>query len=177
MNITRRSVAKWLALAPAASLVPVQAMARSAARDRADENAYRIRSACSDLSIRYTHCIADRTFADLDKVFSPDGVLEVQGNRLTGHDAIIQFLAMSIGTGDAGVRVRLMITNELIDVRDERNATGRAFFTIHRFDVTNGPKVPSLAPAAFATSDDAYVLTPAGWRMSYRKINLLAAAA
>jgi SnoaL-like domain len=176
MKITRRNVASWLALGPIANLAASPARAKGAAKARTVEETCRIKSACSDLSIRYTHCIADRTFAGFDQVFSPDGMLEVQGNRLVGPEAIGQFLATSIGTGESGVRVRLVITNELIEVRDGRNATGRAFFAIYRFDVSNGPKVPSLAPAAFATSDDAYVLTPAGWRMALRKIALLAVA-
>jgi hypothetical protein len=176
MAITRRNVACWLALSPFASLVALPARANGAAKARTLAETCRIKSACSDLSIRYTHCIADRRFAGFDQVFSPNGVLEVQGNRLVGPQAIGQFMANSIGSGDSGVRVRLVITNELIEVQDGRNATGRAFFAIHRFDVSNGPRVPSLAPAAFATSDDAYVLTPAGWRMASRKITLLAAA-
>jgi hypothetical protein len=169
-------VARWLAIGPVASLAASPAKARGAAKARTVEETCCIKSACSDLSIRYTHCIADRTFAGFDQVFSADGVLEVQGNRLVGPEAIGQFMAKSIGTADSGVRVRLVITNELIEVQDRRNAKGHAFFAIHRFDVSNGPKVPSLAPAAFATSDDAYVLTPAGWRMALRKITLLAAA-
>jgi SnoaL-like domain len=176
MTITRRRLAGWLALAPVASLVASPAGAKGVGKAVSVDETCRIKRACSDLSIRYTHCIADRTFAGFNQVFTADGVLEVQGNRLVGPEAIGQFMAKSIGTGESGVRVRLVVTNELIDVRDRRNATGRAFFAIHRFDVSNGPKVTSLAPAAFATSDDAYVLTPAGWRMALRKITLLAAA-
>lgn len=176
MSITRRKVASWLAVGPVASLVASPAWAKSAGKALGFEEACRIKSACSDVSIRYTHCIADRTFAGFDQVFSPDGILELQGNRLVGPGAIAQFMAKSIGTGDSGIRVRLVITNELIEVGDGRNATGRAFFAIHRFDVSNGPKVASLVPAAFATSDDVYTLTPAGWRIALRKITLLAAA-
>lgn len=176
MTITRRNAASLLALGPVATLVASSARAKGLAKARTMEETCCIKSACSDLSIRYTHCIADRTFAGFDQVFAPDGVLEVQGNRLVGPEVIGQFMAKSIGTGDSGVRVRLVITNELIEVRNGRSATGRAFFAIHRFDISNGLKVPSLAPAAFATSDDAYVLTPAGWRMASRKITLLAAA-
>jgi hypothetical protein len=173
MNITRRMAARLFVAADAAGSFTSRSWAETPGLPSPEQSLV-IKSACHDVSVRYTHFIADKTFTRMSEVFAPDGVLEVQGNRNVGAEAIAAFFNKSLS--DPGLRVRLMITNELIDVSNSRQAKGKAFFTIYRMDVSKGLSVPSLAPAAMAISEDEYALTSHGWRLTLRRINLLAAA-
>jgi hypothetical protein len=172
--ISRREAVRW-------SLLP---LVLAAAPARANDGERRVVAGttgivqnCQRQSARYAHIIAEAAFDELAGVFAPDGVLEVQGNRLVGRAAIIDFFKASSGLDGRAEHARLMITNEVIDVESDATANGKAFFTIYRFSTKDGPVVPSLAPAAFATSQDRYVRIGQAWMIALRRIELVAAAA
>jgi hypothetical protein len=132
---------------------------------------------CLQTSARYSHCISEGDFTGLAATFAPDGMLEVQGNRMDGREQIHAFFTNSSGLNGVTEHGRLLITNDVIAVEDSNNASGKAFFTIFRISTAAGITVPQLAPAALATSQDRYVRIGDNWLLAQRKINLLAAAA
>jgi hypothetical protein len=174
MTMDRRTVAMFALLSPLGSMASPTAAQQVPEAGVSELERLALEMACRNVSALYAHLIADHAFDRLGEVFAQDGLLEVAGTRSEGLAAITQFLSGSFADG---AKARLIITNEIITVCDARQARGSAFFSIHRLNLQSGIVVPSLAPAAFATSEDIYCKTDAGWRLALRRIQLVAAAA
>jgi len=124
---------------------------------------------CAALSTAYSHHLDAGEGDALAALFSSDGVWQIVSNRMQGREVISRYWHDRYAQRKPGERSRHVITNELIEVVDQDHATGSAYFAVYSFDA-DAAKNASLAPVAFAISQDQYIRTAAGWRIQLRHI-------
>jgi len=124
---------------------------------------------CATLSAAYSHDLDAGEADALAALFSSDGVWQIVSNRMQGREAISRYWHGRYAQRKPGEGSRHVITNELIQIVDHDHATGSAYFAVYGFDA-EASKNASLAPVAFAISQDEYVRTAEGWRIQLRHI-------
>jgi uncharacterized protein (TIGR02246 family) len=87
-----------------------------------------------DTIARYAHCVDSGRFDALTELFTPDGILEVDGEPpCHGRTAIREFMA-GVGRDLAGAtgvpRIRHHVGNVVIDVRGPALAEARSYFLV-----------------------------------------------
>ena len=126
-----------------------------------------IQSCCRDLIIAYAKFLDMAEYDQCADMFEDNATLDVW-SELKGKSAILA--AMSARPSD--LLTRHIMTNILITVIDERQATGVSYLTLYRKigKLNRGEeKTPFTRPAAVGQYNDEFVLTKDGWRFSRRK--------
>ena len=132
-----------------------------------------IQQACETVSIQYARYLDGKDWQNLPSVFAPDGVWEVLGNRMEGHDAIRDYWQRR--TADwAPDHGRLhQISNQVIDVIDRDHARGTSTVVVYFFNVAPATNA-SLTPSLIARNVDEFVRTEDGWKLAHRRIETVA---
>jgi hypothetical protein len=115
---------------------------------------------CSQTVLRLFDAMDALRYDDVAAAFTPDGVWHRAGKALRGREAIIA--AMNERPRDR--RVRHVITNVLVDVHDESNASGRCYVTAYAGPLSAEPALIN-APWLMLTATHAFVATPDGWKI------------
>ncbi len=121
----------------------------------------------TDLVGRWSHAADGDERTALDRVMTPDAVLEIAERnapprRFEGLDAIWAHL----GGGSAREReIRRHVRNTVIVDAGDGRATAKSYYM-----VSAGDRPPKLALVATGLYTDTVVRTGAGWRISHRKI-------
>lgn len=119
---------------------------------------------------RYAHCVDGGRFDDLVALFTPDGVLEVEGEPAhRGRDAIRAFVTgagRDLAAGTGAPRIRHHVSNVLIELEASDRARARCYFLAVTDRGTDhwGRYLDDLVPA-----DDA-------WRFAHRRVRTDGAA-
>ncbi|MDO8945114.1 MAG: nuclear transport factor 2 family protein, partial [Desulfobacterales bacterium] len=112
---------------------------------------------------------ADRAEHELfSALFTEDATFERKGEVLRGRAAILAAQKLR----PPGLRTRHHCLTPWITVLDAERATGITYFTTYRFEgqeEVNGP-VAFSGPDAVGEFYDTFVRTPAGWKISTRKV-------
>ena len=120
-----------------------------------------------DLVGRWSHAADGDERAALERVMTPDAVLEIAERnappqRLEGLDAIWAHVA---GGGAREREIRRHVRNTVIVEEKDGQATARSYYM-----VSAGDRPPKLALLATGLYTDRVVRTRAGWRISHRTI-------
>jgi len=129
------------------------------------ETRQRIEHECTRLVLSYAHfadTFQDEAFAAL---FTEDGLLHRGDGPLVGRAAI----RAAMGQRRRDAVVRHVMTNILVEVVDDRNATGIATLTLYRHFGSSALPAPMMAPEMIAHYHDRYALTAEGWRIAERR--------
>jgi hypothetical protein len=120
-----------------------------------------------DLVSRWSHAADGDERSALDRVMTPDAVLEISernapAKRIEGLDAIWAHL----GAGSQREReIRRHVRNTVIDEDGAGRVTARSYYM-----VSAGYSAPKLMLLATGLYTDTVVRTQAGWRISHRRI-------
>jgi 3-phenylpropionate/cinnamic acid dioxygenase small subunit len=123
-----------------------------------------------DTIARYAYCVDGGRFDDLVALFTPDGVLEVEGEPAhRGRDAIRAFVTdtghdLAAGTGEP--RIRHHVSNVLIDLEGPDRSRARCYFLA----------VTDRGADHWGRYLDALVRTDDAWRFAHRRVRTDGAA-
>lgn len=131
-----------------------------------------IERACERLQIEYCHLVDHGNASRIADQFTAEGVWTSPDNTMTGRAEIeAGFLRRERAVHR---RSRHVCTNALIEVKDENNATGVVYLTLHRHDDREDPARtrPSEVPDIVGEYRDTFIRTPDGWRFSRREVGV-----
>jgi hypothetical protein len=132
-----------------------------------------IQQLCETVSIQYARYLDGKDWENLPLVFSEDGVWEVLGNRMEGHDQIRNYWkSRTADWAPTHGRVH-QISNQVIEVIDRDHARGTSTVFIYFFDTAEGAN-EKLVPTLIAQNDDEYVRTADGWKLKHRAVGRIA---
>lgn len=133
-----------------------------------DETLYAIERACERLVIAASHRSDehDHRLADL---FAIDGVLDVAGTRHEGREQI----RSAVAARDRGVLTHHIISNILVDVLSQERARSLAYVTAYVAPRGEGGPASVSAAAVLGHYHDEFVLTPEGWRIAHRRLEVV----
>jgi ketosteroid isomerase-like protein len=124
------------------------------------------RETIRELVVRYAHGVDRGRFDEVAALFADDGVLDLpEGRRLTGPDAIREFLGGTRDTMRAGATspsIRHHVTSHRIDVEGPDGAVGFAYFLV----------VTERGPDHWGRYADRYVRAGDRWRFAARRVRL-----
>lgn len=124
-----------------------------------DDQRAAIERACERLVIRYTHSIDLNKREALAEVFCEDAIIDTAGLVRRGRE----ILAPPPGPA---LLMRHICSNILIDVLDERRATGVSYLLAY----VQAPEDGELRlPAVLGEYYDEFILTENGWRIANRR--------
>jgi 3-phenylpropionate/cinnamic acid dioxygenase small subunit len=123
-----------------------------------------------DTIARYAHCVDGGRFDDLVALFTPDGVLEVEGEPAhRGRDAIRAFVTgtgRDLAAGTGAPRIRHHVSNVLIETESPDRARARCYFLA----------VTDRGADHWGRYGDDLVRTDDGWRFAHRRVRTDGAA-
>ena len=123
-----------------------------------------------DTIARYAHCVDGGRFDDLVALFTPDGVLEVEGEPAhRGRDAIRAFVTgtgRDLAAGTGAPRIRHHVSNVLIETESPDRARARCYFLA----------VTDRGADHWGRYSDDLVRTDDGWRFAHRRVRTDGAA-
>ena len=131
-----------------------------------DNERQHIELACQRLSKLYARMVDFKTYEMVDDIFTEDALLDA-GGALQGRDSIRQGMARR----NPKLRSRHVLTNILVDVVDDRNATGTTCLTLYRHvgdESLQDKPIELVGPAAVGEYLDRFALTAEGWRIASR---------
>ena len=122
-------------------------------------------AACTNLIAAFAYYVDHREFDRAVALFAGDGRFERPDLVATGHAEIA-----AIWAG----RPETMITRHVCSVPFFREATSErassvTYFTLYQVEFTGDGLPRCEAPTALCQFEDEFVLTPAGWRIAYRR--------
>jgi hypothetical protein len=126
--------------------------------------------ACARLCFEYARSIDFGDHEGFAGLFAEDGILDV-GVRVQGRDKILAGLTQR----DPQLRSRHVMTNIVIDVEDERAASGISYLSLYRHvgpESEGDAPVALPGPAAVGHYADEFERTPDGWRIGKRVLHL-----
>jgi hypothetical protein len=129
-----------------------------------------IERACEKLVLRFCVLVDGYRHEELAALWAEDAVWETWRGPVEGRAAIRAYL-------DAKAQTETTIhiaQNVLIEVHDERSASGTAVFTYHG---TRRNDPASLAPRVVGRYFDRFTLTAEGWRFAHRRTEMTFTAA
>ena len=129
--------------------------------------------ACRRLSIAFANGIDGRRYDEVAALFTEDGVLNRQGQPITGRGALRAWM----DTRPAGIVTRHVCSNFEARQVSPDLAHGFTLFTFHRAsgrDEEDG--LPMAGPSSIGEWADQFRLTPEGWRIARRDIRVVMAA-
>lgn len=113
---------------------------------------------------RYAHALDDRDAAAFAGLWHPSGVWlfeSTEYGKHTGVDAMLEFLRGSWASGDA----HHLVTNVVIDLRDDRTAHGRSVAYAQTSTYSGSTRFPMIA-----TYRDEYVVHDNRWVFAQRRV-------
>ena len=126
-----------------------------------------IEDACEELVMDYAFHRDRLDATAVAGLFTPDAVLEVNGDVFDGRAAIQARLENSKRAAD-GVNTRHLMSTVRIFVKDDAHATGISYVTVY-----GAPKgtLPAEVEKYLAIGEyhDEFVLTPQGWKIANRR--------
>lgn len=125
----------------------------------------RIEHDCTRLVHRFCVLVDAYRHEELAALWAQDGVWETWRGPVHGRDEIRAYLNAKAQT-DITIHIA---HNVIVDVEDERNASGTAVFTYHG---TQRGDPASLTPRVVGRYFDAFVLTDDGWRFARRRTEM-----
>ena len=129
-----------------------------------EEQRYAIEWDCQKLSRQYYHLMDQRNYDDAIMLFSTDVRWEVMGLDLHGRKAVRDAFS---GLMDS--TIRHVLTNTIVDVVDEDNASSVSYVTIYaeKGFPDDGP-IAFEGPNRLAENHDKLVRTEDCWRIAHR---------
>lgn len=129
------------------------------------EGRLQIEAACRRLVESFALAVDGRDYDRAMPMFTPDAHYEPLGHVLDGHAAIRRYL-----DNRPGDRVTLHIaSNIVIDVLDDRSATGRSYVTyVNTAAGGTGDGAPFDGITLIASYDDTFRLSDGAWRFARR---------
>jgi hypothetical protein len=129
-----------------------------------EEQRYAIEWDCQKLSRQYYHLMDQRNYDDAVMLFLADVHWEIMGLDLRGRKAVRDAFS---GLTDS--TIRHVLTNTVVDVIDEDNATSVSYVTIYveKGFPDDGP-IPFEGPNRLGENHDRLVRTEEGWRIAHR---------
>lgn len=124
-----------------------------------------IERTCEKLVLRFCVLVDGYRHEDLTALWTDDAVWETWRGPLRGRAAIRAYLDAKAQT-DTTIHIA---QNVLIDVHDERTASGTAMFTYYD---TRRNDAASLVPRVVGRYFDRFALTSEGWRFAHRRTEL-----
>ena len=121
---------------------------------------------CERLSYNYARWIDLGQAARAAELFTDDAELVLTAGPMVGREEIDSFFAKR---QTAPVVSRHVITNVIVDVLGEQEASGMAYITFYRQPLGDQGPAPVAPPVSVGHYDDTYRLTAAGWRFSSRR--------
>lgn len=125
----------------------------------------RIERDCTRLIHRFCVLVDAYRHEELAGLWAEDAVWETWRGPVRGRQAIRAYLDAK-QQGDTTIHIA---QNIVIDVEDERNASGSAVFTYHG---TKPNDPASLTPRVVGRYFDRFVLTAEGWRFAHRRTEM-----
>ena len=129
----------------------------------------RVERACQRLSIAYARGIDFRDYDMAADLFTEHGELDA-GYPLKGREKIRRALLRRPDE----LRSRHVLTNIFIDIVDESHARGISYLTLYRHvgeESLRADPIELEGPAGIGHYEDAFELTPEGWRIARRKLH------
>ena len=123
---------------------------------------------CQKLSIAYANYLDLKRYEEFAELFGDSGELAV-GGLLKGRREILK----SMANRSDKLRSRHVLTNILIDVVDEKHATGITYLSLYRHigpESLGDQPIGPFGPAAVGHYSDSFTLTDEGWRFSRRDL-------
>lgn len=120
---------------------------------------------CCQLLVRFYDHFDRWNYAEMVALFAVDGVWHRAGKVLAGHEAIVAELKLRSTTQ----KIRHVLSNLLVDVRDPGHADVQAYLTVYRHDdgkPSGGTPAVIASPAMLLLVKASLVLTPQGWRIA-----------
>ena len=129
-----------------------------------EEQRYAIEWDCQKLSRQYYHLMDQRNYDDAVLLFSSDIHWEIMGLDLRGRKAVRDAFS---GLTDS--TIRHVLTNTIVDVIDDENATSISYVTIYveKGFPDDGP-IPFEGPNRLGENHDRLARTEEGWRIAHR---------
>ena len=131
-----------------------------------------IEAQCHRLAALFCHYVDSTDDAATASLWTKDGTWTTPRSTLTGHDEIKAYLGAR-----SGRMVRHQTVNHVVDVRDEANAVGNAFFSVligvpvpdkeGKYDFGGAPLVGAYA--------DTYRKVGETWLFASRRIDMFSA--
>lgn len=119
---------------------------------------------CSQLLMRFYDHFDRWNYEEMAALFTPAGEWHRAGKALAGRDAIVAELQLRSTTQ----KIRHVLTNLLVDVRDATHADARAYLTVYRHDDEQKSAAPAKirSPALLLLVTAALECGPDGWRIA-----------
>lgn len=132
---------------------------------------YAIERECERLVVSYTHLVDFGEAERQAELFTADGIWEAGPGVFRGQEELRRvFGARQRNTLRTS---RHVCTNLLIEVIDEKSATGVVYLTLYRHDGdTAGGPAPLDGPFAVGQYRDRFVRTDRGWRFAHRTLEV-----
>ena len=130
-----------------------------------------IERACEQLSVAYARAVDFRDYDAFVELFADDALLDL-GMQIKGKEAIRE----SMQKRSDEIRSRHVLTNISIEVQDSQHARGISYLTLYRHVGTESLRteipIPATLPTAVGHYEDAFLLTPEGWRFKTRTLHV-----
>ena len=121
--------------------------------------------ACERLCLRFHALVDAGEYEPIVDLFAEDARWHHRTGPLQGHDEIRRYVMDK----SPWPVIRHVLTNLLVEVLDERRATGRAYITVYYGEPVDGGHPPLDGPVLVVQYDDEFERTPQGWRFSSRR--------
>ncbi len=128
-----------------------------------------IERSCERLSIAYANYLDSQRYDEFAELFTEQAVLNA-GTELVGREAI----RAAMHRRTPKLRSRHVLTNILVEVADEYQASGVTYLSLYRHigEASLAPEpVAQFAPAAIGEYVDQYEKTASGWRIASRVLS------
>lgn len=126
---------------------------------------------CRDLVNRLTQFSDWKKKKESSELFTPTGTWVRGGKPYTGRAAIIASFE-----GSQTDIIRHLATGTVIDVQDQKNASGVTYYLVYRHDPkTESPTLPMPLGTPFSMGEwhDRFVKADDGWLISHREVRRL----
>ncbi len=124
-----------------------------------------IEAECTRVVNQYANLIDFCRYDEFADLFAVHCYFHVTGDPLTSREQIRD----RVYNRPKEQLLRHVTTNIVIDVLDERSASGIAYFTVYRASTSEGPsEVLNFRPASVGHYKDKFVKTTEGWKFAER---------